>query len=221
VHPWLVPLHATFKRHADVEKAMAMRAYMKDHFPFFGIMATARRALVQEHMALHGSPELDELPAIARSAFALPERELHQVAVDLLAKHAKKLTPEHLPLVEDLITSKSWWDSVDALAVHVVGVILKKHPKEIATWNKRWITSEDLWLNRTAIIFQLQWRKDTDQGLLFANIERHAPHKDFFIRKAIGWSLRALAETDPDAVKAFVASHTLSSLSTREALRKL
>lgn len=221
MHPWLAPLHATFKRQADAEKAAAMCAYMKGHFPFFGIMATERRALVKEHMALHGSPALDELPAIARSAFALPERELHQVAVDLLVKHAKKLKPEHLPLVEDLITTKSWWDSVDALAVHVVGVILKKHPKEIAKWNKRWIGSNDLWLNRTAIIFQLNWEKDTDQALLFANIERHVAHRDFFIRKAIGWSLRTLAETDPEAVKAFVRSHQLAPLSAREALRKL
>jgi hypothetical protein len=221
MHPWLAPLHATFKRHADAEKAAAMCAYMKGHFPFFGIMATERRALVKEHMALHGSPELDELPAIARSAFALPERELHQVAVDLLVKHAKKLTPEHLPLLEDLITTKSWWDSVDALAVHVVGVILRKHPKEIAKWNKRWITSDDLWLNRTAILFQARWKKDTDQALLFANIERHMAHRDFFIRKAIGWSLRSLAETEPAAVRDFVRSHKLSPLSAREALRKL
>ena len=146
---------------------------------------------------------------------------MHQVAVDLLMKHAKKLTSDHLPLLEELITTKSWWDSVDALAVHGVGVILKKYPKEITRWNTRWVRSDDLWLNRTAIIFQLRWKEDTDRSLLFANIERHASHKDFFIRKAIGWALRSLAETDPASVKAFVRAHKLSPLSEREALRKL
>lgn len=198
-----------------------MSAYMKDHFPYFGIMTTERRELMKEHIVMYGKPALEELPAIALSAFAVPQREMHQVAVDLLMKYAKKLTPDHLPLLEEIITTKSWWDSVDALAVHVVGVVLKKYPKEIAKWNKRWITSDDLWLNRTAIIFQLKWKADTDQALLFANIERHAAHTDFFIRKAIGWSLRALAETDPDVVKAIVRSFKLSPLSKREALRKL
>ncbi|MCC7501139.1 MAG: DNA alkylation repair protein [Flavobacteriales bacterium] len=221
MHPWLAPLHATFKHHANAENAAAMRAYMKGHFPFFGIKTPDRRELVKEHIALHGVPELTELPAIARSAFALPERELHQVAVDLLMKHAKKLKPEHLPLVEELITTKSWWDSVDALAVHVVGVILKKYPKEVAPWNKRWISHSDLWLNRTAILFQNRWKGDTDRELLFANIERHAGHKDFFIRKAIGWSLRELGATDPDVVRAFVRSRKLSPLSEREALKHL
>ena len=221
LHPWLAPLYATFKHHADPANAGPMRAYMKDHFPFFGIKTPVRRELLAEHIALHGAPALPELAAIACSAFAVPEREMHQVAVDLLMKQARKLTPDDLPWIEELITTKSWWDSVDALAVHVVGVVLKRHPKAVAAWNKRWITAKDLWLNRTALLFQNRWRADTDQALLFANIERLAAHQDFFIRKAIGWALRELGATDPAAVKAFVARHKLSALSEREALRKL
>jgi 3-methyladenine DNA glycosylase AlkD len=221
VHAWLVPLYATFRRHADATDAAAMQAYMKGRFPFFGIKAPERRELVKEHIALHGAPDPAELPAIARAAFALPEREMHQVAVDLVMKHARKLGPEHLPLVEELITTKSWWDSVDALAIHVAGVILKRHPKEIPAWNRRWVTAKHMWLNRTAILFQNRWKADTDRALLFANIERHADHKDFFMRKAIGWALRELGASDPTAVKAFVAAHRLAPLSVREALRKL
>ncbi len=221
MHSWLAPLHDAFKRNRDAGNAAAMEAYMKGIAPFFGIKATERRALLKEHLALMGPPPSDELPAICRSAFACSERELHHAAVDLLAKHAKKLTPDDLPWIEELITTKSWWDTVDALAVHVVGVILKRHPQAIAKWNKRWITSQDLWLNRTAILFQLKWKHDIDRALLFANIERHAAHPDFFIRKAIGWVLRELSATDPDAVRALVRSRKLSPLSAREALRKL
>lgn len=221
MHPWLAPLHDAFGRNRNAENAAAMEAYMKGIAPFFGIKAVPRRELLAEHIAMHGAPALDELPAIARAAFDCPEREMHHTAVDLLMRHARKLTPDHLPLVEELITTKSWWDTVDALAIHVVGVILKRHPKEITEWNKRWITSKDLWLNRTAILFQNRWKEDTDQALLFANIDRHAAHPDFFMRKAIGWALRELGATDPAAVKRFVRSRKLSPLSEREALRKL
>lgn len=194
---------------------------MKGIAPFHGIKTPQRRALLKEHIARHGPVPLDELPHIARSAFACREREMHQVAVDLLMANARKLGPEHLPLLEELITTKSWWDTVDALAVHVVGVILKRHRKEVSKWNKRWVTSKDLWLNRTAILFQNRWKADTDRDLLFANIERHAAHPDFFIRKAIGWALRELGGTDPATVRSFVRSHRLSPLSEREALRKI
>jgi len=221
MHSRLSPLHAAFKHHANPANAAAMRAYMKDRFPFFGIKAPERRALQQAHLALHGMPTIEELPGIARSAFAQPERELHYAAVDLLVKHAKKLRPDHLPLLEELITTQSWWDTVDALAVHVVSAVLKNHPPAVEEWNARWSESSNLWLNRTAILFQNRWKEDTDQTLLFANIDRHAAHTDFFIRKAIGWALREYGKTDPRAVMDFVRSRKLSALSEREALRNL
>lgn len=221
MHPYLQPLQASFRRYAGRDNAAAMRAYMKDRFPFFGIKAPERRALQQEHMARYGMPGIPELSAIARSAFAQPERELHYAAVDLLVKRAKKLGPEHLPLLEELVTTKSWWDTVDALAVHGVGAVLKNHPAAIEAWNERWIQSDNLWLNRTAILFQNRWKQDTDQALLFTNIDRHAAHTDFFIRKAIGWALRELGKSDPGAVLEFVRSRKLSPLSEREAVRNL
>lgn len=221
MHPFLVPLEAVFRRNANPANAAAMRAYMKDHFPFFGIKVPERRALQKEHLALRGMPGLKELPAIMRSAFALPEREMHQAAIDLLVQQAKKLGPEHLPLLEELITTNSWWDSVDTLAVHVVGTVLKNHAEVIGEWNARWVESDDLWLNRTAILFQNRWKKDTDQALLFANIDRHAAHKDFFIRKAIGWALRELGKSDPGTVLNFVQGRKLAPLSAREAVRNL
>lgn len=221
MHSRLSPLHAAFKHHANPANAAAMRAYMKDRFPFFGIKAPERRALMKAHLEVHGMPPLEELPAVVRSAFAQPERELHYVAVDLLVRQAKKLGPEHLPLLEELITTQSWWDTVDALAVHGVGAVLKKHPTAIEEWNERWLDSDDLWLNRTAILFQNRWKEGTDQALLFANIDRHAGHKDFFIRKAIGWALREYGKTDPGAVLDFVHSRKLSPLSEREAVRNL
>jgi 3-methyladenine DNA glycosylase AlkD len=47
--------------------------------------------------------------------------------------------------------------------------------------------------------------------------------RDFFIRKAIGWALRAYAWTDPDEVAGYVRANQqrLSALSRREAPRNL
>ncbi len=221
LHPWLKPLAALFEAHRCPANAAAMEAYMKHIAPFFGLKAPDRRQLLRAHIAGHGRPGPEERSAVARSAFAQPEREWHHTAVDLLVKDARTLTPDDLPWIEELIATRSWWDTVDALAVHVVGEVLKRHPQEVPAWNRRWVRSTDLWLNRTALLFQNRWKDATDRELLFANIVRHADHPDFFIRKAIGWALRELAATDPGAVKAFVARQPLSALSRREALRKL
>ena len=98
---------------------------------------------------------------------------------------------------------------------------LKKHPQEVAKWNRRWVDQENLWLNRTALLIQARWKSHTDQALLSANIDRHVGHNDLFIRKAIGWSLRELGERYPAAVQAFAISRKLRALSKREALKHL
>jgi len=219
MHALVAAIHQSFASHADAGNAAAMEAYLKGHFPFFGIKAAERRALMQAQLKIHGKPLAEEVPALAAATFALPEREMHQAGVDLLIKAARHLGRGHLPEVEATISSKSWWDTVDALAVNVAGVILKRYPEEIPAWNDRWMDSGDMWLNRTALLFQLKWKQDTDKVMLFSNIDRLAAHRDFFIRKAIGWSLREYARTDPAAVSDFVASRSLSALSEREALR--
>lgn len=62
---------------------------------------------------------------------------------------------------------------------------------------------------------------DADHERLFAYIDLSAKDEDVFVRKAIGWALRDLARTRPEAVIAFVSEReaTLSRLSRREALK--
>ena len=74
---------------------------------------------------------------------------------------------------------------------------------------------------RTAILHQLKYRAATDERRLFDYCAAQAEHKDFFLRKGIGWALRQYARTDPVWVRRYVADHAdrLSPLSRREALK--
>jgi len=76
-------------------------------------------------------------------------------------------------------------------------------------------------LQRTAILFQLKYKKQTDLVLLQSVISRLAASKEFFIQKAIGWVLREYAYTDKKWVWAFVDKTALSNLSKREALKHI
>jgi 3-methyladenine DNA glycosylase AlkD len=88
---------------------------------------------------------------------------------------------------------------------------------------RAWSTDPNLWKRRVSIICQLSFKRDTDLKLLYANIEPNLADRDFFIRKAIGWSLRAYAWTDPKEVARYVRTHKaeLSGLSRREALKNI
>jgi 3-methyladenine DNA glycosylase AlkD len=80
-----------------------------------------------------------------------------------------------------------------------------------------------VWLARSALLHQLRCRDATDADRLFRYCLTQASHRDFFVRKAIGWSLREYGKSRPDQVRAFVAAHRdqLSGLSVREALKNL
>ena len=220
-NPYIQSLIALHQQHADPEKAREMKRYMKGQYEYFGIQAPQRRALLKQFLAEQGLPPASELQSIVRTLWAAPQRELQYVAVELLIRFKKSWTPEWLPLFETLITAKSWWDTVDFISSDLVGELFRRFPEQIRPTTARWMDSGNMWLQRTALIFQRRYKHQTDRELLFDYCTRCAGSKEFFIRKAIGWALREYAKTDPAAVVAFVKSHKLSPLSEREAVRRI
>jgi 3-methyladenine DNA glycosylase AlkD len=212
-------LEARFKEHSDPDEAKRMEAYMRNQYSFLGIKTPERNRLTREFWLEQGIPVGDELLAVVQQLWQLPEREFQNVAMAFLGKHGKHAAKSDVDVFENLITTKSWWDTVDYLAAHTMGDHLTKYPELIPDYSGRWIVSEDLWLRRTAILYQLGYKKRTDVDRLFDNIVRCKDEKEFFICKAIGWALREYSKTDEEAVRRFVADTPLSPLSKREALK--
>lgn len=217
----LAKLETGFEGARDAERAVAMARYMRDLFPFFGIPSRDQRRTTRAAAAGLGRPSEGELTAFAVACWSRDEREWQYAACDALSQGAKRCSPALLATVRTLITTKSWWDTVDTLSSHAVGDLVRVHPA-LATTMDRWISSKNFWLARTAILHQLRHKADTDAARLFDYCARRASDREFFIRKAIGWALREYSKTDPDAVRTFVEEHPeLSPLSKREALRRL
>ena len=88
---------------------------------------------------------------------------------------------------------------------------------------RAWSEDKDIWKRRVSIICQVSLKRDTDLELLYANIEPNLADRSFWVRKAIGWSLRAYAWTNPKEVARYVAANEsrLSGLSRREALKNI
>ncbi len=214
-------LRAELPKHADPVRAAAMAKYMRDQFAFLGIPSTPLTGLFRQ--ALTGLPKPTSVQAaeFALACWELPEREYQYLACSYLRRYATLLDESFVDTARHLVVTKSWWDTVDALAAHVVGPLVSAYPSMVAVMDD-WAAGEQLWLTRTAILHQLRYKGHTDVERLFRYCVDRADHKDFFIRKAIGWALREYAHTDPGAVRTFVAAHPeLSGLSRREALKNI
>lgn len=215
-------LEADFRKVSNRELAIPMENYMKNNFTYFGIKTENRRSIFKSNYELNKLEVKSNFKAIAWELFQMKEREFHQTAIDLLVKEFKKnFVLEDIQLIEKLIITNSWWDSVDTIAKYILGGYLLQFPSETLKLIERFSNSENMWLNRSAILFQLSYKEKTDFEILKSECEKHKDSNEFFIQKAIGWALRDYSRFNPNGVEAYVNSTNLKPLSRKEALRLL
>jgi 3-methyladenine DNA glycosylase AlkD len=215
-------LEKAFKENKNAKNAVAMSKYMKDNFSFFGIKTDERRRIFKAVWAENQKEVFKNTREITLLLYSKNERELHYCALEILIKNLKNnYQIDDIQLIETLITKNSWWDSVDVIAKFILGGYLQQFPLETDNIISHLSNSENMWLNRSAILFQLGYKEKTNFDLLKLVCEKHKTSTEFFIQKAIGWSLREYAKTNPEAVKDFVAVSNLKKLSVKEALKNL
>ena len=221
MHPYVASLKTLFEQNADPVQAAPMKKYMRDQFEYLGIKTPKNVALEKEFFEEHGFPPLSELELVLHDLWSLPQREFQYVAVGLLGRFNKQIPAKSIKTIEYMIITKSWWDTVDSLAGGTVGVHFQRFSEVRQKYLAKWRASDNFWLRRTTILFQLNYKKETDFELLCEIIRENLESKEFFINKAIGWSLRQYARVDPKAVTKFVKSTPLHPLSRREAMKHL
>lgn len=214
---------ALFRANKNPEKQKQMEQYMRNQFEFLGLQATERRVLAKDFLtAKTKEAKQDGIDwELIFLLWDLPEREFQLTALDYLRHVEKLLILEDLPRLQQLVLSKSWWDTVDTLARYF-GILVQKEPNlldEMKTWSQ----ADNIWMRRIAILHQLRYKEATNTELLREIILNNIDENEFFIQKAIGWALREYAKTDEKWVRDFVFSfhNELSNLSVREATKNI
>jgi 3-methyladenine DNA glycosylase AlkD len=219
-HPYLKEIQKIFVANGNQLIAKGAKAYLLNQFEFYGIKTPLRRQLCKAFYKTHPIKDHTELSKLIKECFNEPQRELHYFAIELLGHHKKIWSIKTIPLIEWMITHQSWWDSVDSTNTHVISKFFLLHPEYIKAYTSKWNQSSNKWLIRMSILFQLTYKTKTDTNLLSRYIENSQLHEDFFVRKAIGWALRAYAYTNKKWVIQFVKAHPLlNNLSKKEALK--
>jgi len=216
---YLLPLQKIFLQHANATNAGGAKAYMLNQFEYYGIKMAERRKLCKDFIKAHPLSSVTETEKIIKQAWQLPEREWQYFAIELLSYYKKQWKVSTIKTIEYCITHKSWWDTVDAIADAWAGEYFKLFPHQIITITAAWNGSDNMWLQRSSLLFQKKYKQQTDNILLAKYIKHLSASNEFFIRKAIGWILREYAKTNAEWVKNFVESNQLSPLSRREALK--
>ncbi|GAA4279190.1 DNA alkylation repair protein [Aquimarina mytili] len=220
---FITSLLLKFEKQANETEAKAMKVYLKNLFPLYGIKAPIRKAFLKELINdFKDQLTRNNVIEIATILYQKPQRELHYCAIEIVDRFIKKKYEiSDIDFIKKLIITNSWWDSVDFIAKHILGNYLLQYPDQIQTVVNTFSSSKNMWLNRSAILFQLGYKDKTNATLLFSLCDQHKFSDKFFIKKAIGWALREYSKVNPESVKHYVSQAKLKPLSQKEALKRI
>ncbi len=212
-------LERLFEDNANPEISSKQSAYLKNNFQFYGIQKPQRKILQKSLFKDLSIKSESELVKVLDKLWKRKKRELHYAAIDLAQKYLSLATDQIILTLEKMIRTNSWWDTVDIISSSLVGPTLLRFPK-LKLVVDVWIQDSDMWIRRSALIFQLRYKHETDEELLFNYCCCVMSEKEFFIKKAIGWALREYSKTSPKSVSNFIYMYRskLSPLSIREGL---
>ena len=209
-------LKKAFEKSNNNENAIAMSKYMRDMFKFYGIPSSMRKSLYKELLKTEKQSKLIDWELLDR-CYEDEHREFQYFVVDYLLMAQSRLTYNDIPKIKKYIKIKQWWDTIDGFD-KIIGDIAFTDCR-IGDLMFEWSTDDDFWIRRIAIDHQLSRKEKTDVDLLGKIIINNFGSKEFFINKAIGWSLREYSKTNPDWVREFIKKYKdkMDKLSTREA----
>ena len=212
-------LENEFEKGGNPKLALEQKAYLRNQFEFFGMKAADRREIQKPFLIKACLPKKTEAIEIIRFLWLKPQREFQYFSQELAFKYAKISEEKDMDLFEFMVAHKSWWDTVDYIATKLMGNYFKRFPETRKFYVDKWLKSEHLWLQRSALLFQLKYKDELDTHLMSETITALLGSKEFFINKAIGWILREYSRTNPKWVMDFTEKTALNPLSKREAIR--
>ncbi len=214
-------LESEFLKNGKPEIAAGQKAYMRGKFEYFGLKTNDRRVIQKPFLVKQYLPPKMELFGLVKELNNKPQRDFHLFAQELVFKYIKQFEKIDIDLLEYMVINNSWWDTVDFIAVKLMGAYFKKYPNEVEKKVYQYLESNNIWLQRSALLFQLKYKDQINTDILDYTIKTLLGSKEFFINKAIGWVLREYSRTNSDWVVEFVEKTELSNLSKKEALRLL
>ncbi|MEM6966438.1 MAG: DNA alkylation repair protein [Bacteroidota bacterium] len=217
---YLQKVIAFFEEAGDPKIAEGQMNYMRNQFEFYGVKAPKWVKFSKEIFKRENIFRQDDLKKFVRLCLKAEHRELHYFALQMVEKVSKKEEENFIEFLEELILTKSWWDTVDWISKMVSGHFLR-FPHQTKTVTERWIASDNIWLQRVAIIFQRYKNYPTNEQMLFNYILRVKDTDEFFIQKGAGWALREHSKIRPEAVVHFVENNHLPPLTRKEGLKWL
>ncbi len=221
----LAELRRAFEAASDATHAEFHKGYHKSSKKFYGLRAPALMTAIAEVFPKKEPLPKEEAIGLVKELWASEWFEEQAAAVVLLERIAKQLTPQDLPLLKAIADECEGWALLDYLSTKPLGVLALAYEDPIYSKVSTWSKSKHLWTRRASILIHIlpARKKRLRAEYAIPTFEKLLHEKEFFIRKAIGWTLREISKHYPEITYEFLKEHKegVSGLTMREGGRKL
>lgn len=209
---------------ATPARARGEKAYLKSDLEFLGAdMPAIRRTGKRLAERVRAGDDVALRPLV-NALWTTRVHELRSLAVALLEQRASVLGAGDLPLLVRLLRESRSWAYVDWISTKVLAPMLLRVPA-LRRALPRWARDDDFWMRRAALLTLMPpiVRGAVPFSAFAVLAVPMLGEKEFFIRKAIGWVLRAVSKNNPAAVADFLRTHRadVSGLTMREGAKYL
>lgn len=228
------------KTNKDEIRAEKEKAYLYSDLKHYGIPTSKKRAFLKQFNKDLLNLKKSEALEWVEYFWGKPSHEERSLALHILNLHKESLDISDINLIEKIMKESRGWAFLDSLIIPIMPIILEKD-KKAYEYLIKWIKDSDFWVRRSALLAQVMFFRKGEGGdkKLFFKLAKsqfdeawiNEVYKDslqrkrarFFIRKAIGWSLREMSGKDPDFAFKFLKKYKkeMSGLSFRDGSRKL
>jgi 3-methyladenine DNA glycosylase AlkD len=239
------------KDNYDKERALNEKNYMYSDLKHYGVSTWEGRSFFKQYKKPLKDLSKKEVLKLVTKLWNTDVHEKRGFALGILNHRKDLLDITDMPLIEKMMRESQGWGFLDNLIIPIMPVILDKD-KKAYSYLKKWIKDDDYWIRRSALLAQILFFRENrgDKKLFFTMAKSqfdetwidklYKDKKDlvndsfaeknllksrakFFIRKAIGWSLREMVQKDPESAFNFLKENKdkMSGLSFKEGSRKL
>jgi 3-methyladenine DNA glycosylase AlkD len=216
----IIRFQTILKNNSDASKTEKVKSYLKSPYKFYGVSVPFTDKIAKEFIKENKNLHVPELIELIKQLWGSSYHEEKTLSLKLL----RIIDIQDMGLLEELLEESKGWDHVDEISIHLVGSLIMKN-NEYLNYLRKWSVLDNFWMRRASLISQiLPFRHGLGDRLLFyALASQMIEEKEFFIRKAIGWTLRELSKSYPDEVFDYLikVKDKASGLTLREGSKRL
>ena len=218
-------VRSLLEKSANAKHAAFHKEYHKSSKKFYGLRAKQMTDISKSVFPVKIKIPKVEVLRLIKELWASDWFEEQAIGLLLLERFAKVLAPNDLPYVKKMIGECEGWGHLDWVATKMLGALALNYGEQIYPKVRTWTKSKHLWTRRASILIHVlpARKKKLNAEYALSTFEELLHEKEFFIRKAIGWTLREISKYYPEVTFEFLKEHKkdASGLTLREGARRL